>query len=130
MSNLTQILQRDEKGKPILKLTPLEKTAVHTPTKKSYDELMEVYECGGGIWRSGNLPTESDCFRGERKETCVDAGVDYQNEGIYNNGKFGYSSRKFYQGKNWKIISPQKFYEIQKITPEMLNEMFFPMELI
>ncbi len=114
---LTQILQRDSNGKPVLKLKPIEKTAVHTTTQKEYWDLMGVYECGGWKWSDGDLPTQNNHWNYE-EETCVEAGVNYSSR----RGKFGYSDRKFYIGENWKIISTQGFYDTQKITPGMLNE--------
>jgi len=43
-------LERDSKGKPILELTSLKKTAVNSKTQEEYDTLMQVYECGGWKW--------------------------------------------------------------------------------
>ena len=117
---LTQILQRDSNGKPRLKLKPIEKTVVHTPTQKDYWDLIRIYECGGWKWGSEELPTQNNHWNYE-EETCVDAGVDYPS-GIYDKGMFGFADRKFYIGENWKIISTQGFYDTQKITPGMLNE--------
>lgn len=120
MKNLTnQILQRDKTGKPILKLTPLIQTVVYTPTKKSFNELMRVYEIGGWIWISGNLPTQSNVWRIYKKETCVDAGINFH-ELI--NRKFGYANREFYQEKNSNIISTQEFYKIENISLEIRKE--------
>ncbi len=117
---LTQILERDSNGKPILKLKPIKKTVVNTTTQKDYWDLMRVYECGVWNWSGGYLATQKNYWY-DKEETCVDAGVDYPN-GIYNKGKFGYGNIKFYRKENWKIISTQGFYDTQKITPEILNE--------
>ena len=108
---LTQILQRDEDGKPKLDLTPIEKTAVNTPTQEDYDGLMRVYECGGWRWVGGDLPTKYDRWEMGEERTSIDA----------ENG-FAYDSKEFYQENGWNVISPQEFYQTQKVTPEMLNE--------
>ena len=119
-SGLTQLLQRNSDGKPIVKLTPLEKTAVNTPTQEVYNELMRTYELGGWKWRGGgDLPTQYDGWNDYKKDTCVDAG--YYDEKSNKEG-FKFAKRKWYQSENWKIISPQDFYDIQNITPEMLQE--------
>ena len=123
-SGLTNILERDEKRKPKLSLTPLEKTAVHTPTQESYWDLIRVYECGGWRWGGVVLPTQANNWRVYKEETCVEAGVDYFSGGKYDNGKFCFGSRGLHQEENWKIIPPQEFYDAQTppITPEMINE--------
>ncbi len=118
---LTQILQEGSNGKPVLKLKPIEKTTVNTTTQKDYWDLMRVYECGSWKWTSEDLPTQKDYWNTDKEENCINAGVDYPS-GIYNKGEFGYGNIKFLQGENWKIISIQGFYDIQKITPEILNE--------
>ena len=119
---LTQILQRGENGKPILDLTPLEKTTVNTPTQESYIELIRVYECGDWKWSVGrSLPTQKSFWGDYKENTCIEAGVDYPS-GVYDEGKFGYFGREFFGSGGWGIISTQQFYETQKITPEMLNE--------
>ncbi len=121
-SGLTQLLQRDENGKPVLRLKPIEKTVVHTSTEEDYWDLMQVYECEGWKWSSGSLPTQSSVWNTNKEETCIAAGVNYPN-GIYDKGRFGFTNRKFYMRKNWKIISTQDFYDTQKITSEMFNEL-------
>ena len=127
-SGLTQILQRGENGKPILDLTPLEKTTVHTPTQESYIELLRVYECGDWKWHESSSPAQLNLsinfpksfWESYKEETCVDAGVDFRKGGVILNGVFGY--RKFDQSDGWKAISTQQFYETQNITTEMLQE--------
>ncbi len=106
-------------GIPRLELTPLKKTAVHIQTQEECDELMRVYEMGSWRGRSGRLPTEFNYFKKCSKETCVTAGTDYTFE---QKGKFGYGNKDFYLGKNWDVISRQEFYNIQKITSEMIKE--------
>ncbi len=110
--SLTQILERDENGKPIIELTSMGKTRVNTSAQKDYWNLMRVYECGGWRWhRSGGLPTQEDNWDVFQKETCVSVG-----------DQFGWSSKKNYLDKDYNLISPQEFYNEQKITPEMLKE--------
>lgn len=112
-ADLETILKKDKKGKPILNLIPSEKTAVHIPTQENYNELMRIYECGGWRWHIG-----FNFWEVHKKETCVSAGISYNNP----KGEFEYWGKRFYLRENWKIISPQEFYEKQKITPKMLNE--------
>ena len=122
--DLTTILQRDENGKPILNLIPLERTAVNFKTKEESDTYLRIVECGGWKWRDGNLPTKPRFYNWNeyKEETCIDAGVDYNKGGKYNNGEFGFAYKEFY--KNWKVIPTQDFYKAQNppITPEMSNE--------
>ncbi len=104
---------------PSLELIPLKKTAVHTLTQEESDELMRIYEIGGWRGCSGNLPTEFNYFNKHNKETCFTAGMDYRFE---QKGKFGYGNKDFYLEKNWNVISRQEFYDLQKITSEMIKE--------
>ncbi len=117
-SGLTQILERDEDGKPKLNLTPIEKTVVSTPTQEDYWDLMRVYECGGWEWGDGTLPIRHNYWETYKEETCMEVGIDI----LRNKGKLGYAYREFYQREGGIIISTNEFYENQKITPEMLNE--------
>ena len=118
---LVQLLERDENGKPKLALTPLEKTAVHTPTQEDYDILMRTYELGGWEWRGGESLTQDNFWIDHKEKTCIAAGVYYPS-GVYDEGKFGYDGRELYLGEGWNVISTQQFYETQKITPERLRE--------
>ncbi len=119
---LTQILQEGSNEKPVLKLKPIEKTTVNTTTQKDYWDLMRVYECGSWKWDDGGeLPTQFNVWDKYREKTCVDAGIDHPS-GVYREGEFGFANRKFNQEINWEIISTQGFYDTQKITPEILNE--------
>ena len=115
-SGLTQILQRDETGKPILQLTPMEKIAVNPTTQESYDELMRTYELGGWRWKSGDLPTQYDGWNPYKENTCIDGGV-------YSEGRFLFNDRDFHlkEGRR-KVITTQEFYDVQNITPEMIRE--------
>jgi len=105
------ILERDEDGKPILELTPIEGTAIHTPTRGGYNELMMVYECGGWKWGKGDMPTVSDNWKVYSEETCI-----RMDKFLYH-GSWG-----LYQGTGYNIISADEFYERQKVTPEMREE--------
>jgi len=124
MKGLTSILERGEDGKPKLNLIPLERTAVNVPTEKDSWELMRVYERGGWKWREGNLPTQFNFWIKHKKRTCVATGVDYLTGGVFNEGKFGSSSKNFYLGEDWQVIKKQEFYDKQepKITPEIIKE--------
>ncbi len=125
-SNLTQILERNKHGKPKFDLIPIERTAVNISTQEDYWDLMRIYECGGWKWGSGEFPTRRNNWESAkkelRKEICIEAGVHYNDGRVYNEGQFGMADKRFYQEKNWNIISIQKFYEIQKISPEMMKE--------
>ncbi len=110
-TKLTQILRRDENGKPKLDLIPIKETAVNTPTQKDYLNLMRVYECGGWIWSGENLPTESYNWKTHTEETCIESLE-----------KFRYGTIEYNQKQGSDIISPREFYDIQNINPEMINE--------
>jgi hypothetical protein len=101
----------DETGKPKLELITLEKIAVHTSTQTEYDVLIQIYECGGWIFWTENLPTENNLFSNYKEETCI---------GMADN--FAYAGKLFYQDRGWNIISPQEFYKIQKISANTLAE--------
>ncbi|MCK4650453.1 hypothetical protein KAT36_04455 [Candidatus Pacearchaeota archaeon] len=114
---LTQILERDENGKPKLDLTPLEGTAVHVPTQEECDELMQVYELGDWKWCGGDLPTSLNHWY--KEETCVDAGIGFLNK---KEKQFGYGDNEFYIKENLKVLSTSEFYDIEKINLEMRKE--------
>jgi len=118
---LENVLQRDENGKPILSLTPLEKTAVNTPTQEDYDVLMQVYECGGWKWNLGELPTQFNCLNLYKEKTCVYAGIDFFSK---RTGIIRFNDMDFYRENDWKVIFPQEFYDTQnpKIHLKMLKE--------
>ncbi|MCK4650455.1 hypothetical protein KAT36_04465 [Candidatus Pacearchaeota archaeon] len=110
-SGLTQILERDENGKPKLDLTPLEGTGVRVPTQEEYDILMQVYECGGWKWSGGNLSTHYNYWNEHKEETCVRAEE-----------RLVYANNEFYIKENLKVLSTSEFYDIQKINLEMIKE--------
>lgn len=121
---LTQILERDENGKSKLNLTPIKKTAVHTPTLEDYNTLMQVCECGGWKWYNERLSTAWDIRDQWKEETCVFTEAIYENGvGICSKGIIYYCDRELFQEENWDVISTSKFYEIQKVTPEMIKEL-------
>jgi len=80
---------------------------------------MRVYECGSWKWRKGQLPTNYNAFNDSTKETCIEAGVDYY---FGQFGQFGYASKEGYIKNNWKVISPEEFYKIEKVFPEKRKE--------
>ncbi len=110
-SELTQILERDENGKPKLDLTSLEGTGVRVPTQEEYDILMQVYELGDWKRSSGNLSTHHNYWNEHKEETCVRA-----------EGEYAYGRKDFFISRGRNIISTQKFYEIQKRTLEDIKE--------
>ena len=111
LRELTQILEKDENGRPKLDLIPLEKTAVNTPTQQEYNTLMQVYECGGWEWLGGDLPTQDNIWKNQRKETFVLAGVLYEEN---RKNIFQYGKKCQHLFNDWSIISPKEFYDTQK----------------
>ena len=104
-------LERDSEGKPRITLSPLEKTVVNTSTQEKYNILMQVYECGGWRWWDKDLPTWRNKWDDEKEKTCIEGECG-----------FGYSSKKYYRMNRYKVISTKKFYKIQNITPENIEE--------
>ena len=104
-------LEYGVQGKPKLNLTPLELTAVHTPSQNEYDDLIQVYECGGWKSNSGNLPTSINYWMHEKEETCVRAKEI-----------FAFWDIESYQKDGWDVISPQEFYNEQGINQEQIQE--------
>lgn len=117
--NLENILKKDENGKPIINLTPIKKTTINPKTQEEYDELMRVYELGNWIWNNRSLATKLGCWKKYKEETCIGAGIDYSTK---NKKIFGFCDKDFYLMVNWNIISTEEFYNMQKITPEMIKE--------
>ncbi|MDP3966078.1 MAG: hypothetical protein Q8Q04_00930 [archaeon] len=96
--------------KPELLLNSMEETAVHTPTQKEYDTLMQIYECGYWLPPT-DLPTERNGWILFGKKTCVRAEKE-----------FDYCDTHFYDSNNFRIITPEHFYEVNRINPEKLKE--------
>src|SRR3989339_860205 len=104
---------KDENRKPILILKELEQTAIHTPTQDGYDTLMQIYECSDRKWIEDIiLPTEFNAWKGYGEKTCVQAYNKFQYGDIEEVNEYG----------NYKIITSKEFYEIQKITQEIIQE--------
>lgn len=121
---LEKILKYDSNGKPKLELKPLKRTVVNTKSQKDYDNLMQVYEAGDWKWKSCDvLPTKYNKWIVFQKGSCIEAGVDSWKKGTYNNGRFGYSHKAFYQEHGWNILSSKDFLSIEMITPEILKEL-------
>lgn len=118
MKGLIEILQKDKNKKLILELTPLEDKAIHTPTQEIYNELMRVYEVGRWKWRdSKDFPTKHNFWKEFKEETYVSAGFN-----LGGNCYFSYGYLALGLNLNYKIISLEKFYKIQKITPDIIKE--------
>jgi len=112
-SNTTSSNQeKNENERPILELKELENTAVHISTQESYDTLMQIYEIGKWEWPD-NTPTEHNFWKSYKQQTCIPI-----------KNRFRYGNKEFYIKKNWRILTPKEFYEIQKpeITPKMIKE--------
>ncbi|MDO8516870.1 MAG: hypothetical protein Q7S33_01985 [Nanoarchaeota archaeon] len=112
-------LEKTADGRPILHLTPLADVAVNTTTQEDYWILLRVYECGSWGWVGGESFTGVNYWIRYGSNTSIDAGVSYNKRII---GKACVSPKEFLISHDWKIILPQEFYKIQKITPEILNE--------
>lgn len=82
-----------------MNLKPLENTAVHTPTKAEYDELMIIYQDAGWRWYSGLNPTNRE----------FDSDLVY----IFVQNIFGYAS-----ASEHKTITLNEFKQIQNIESE------------
>jgi len=108
---LIQILDRDENGRPVLKLTPIKKTVVNTTTQEEYDTLMQVYECGGWKGITGKLPITYDNWHVRNISTCLRV-----------EDKFWQGNIELYESKKYNIISTQVLYEKQRVTQEMIDE--------
>jgi len=112
-NQINTILERNENRRPILILKELEKTAIHTPTQNGYDTLMQIYECSDRKWIEDIiLPTEFNAWKGYGEKTCVQAYNKFQYGDIEEVNEYG----------NYKIITSKEFYEIQKITQEIIQE--------
>ena len=109
-SESVQILQKDEKGKPKLVLTPQLHKLVYLPTQNDYWDLMKIYECGGWKWITGVYPTHYNNWISLGEETCISIGDNFT------------SKRRAPFQPGTEQITPQKFYDIQGITPEMLKK--------
>jgi hypothetical protein len=127
-SDLIRLLDVDENGKPVLKLSPMPYFSIRVPTKEAYTELMRVYECGGWRWPTGELPTQGHSW--ERccgDTTCVTAGttnflggeVEKSNHGI-----FAYDTVEFMRAMFETVISLEGFYKNQnpKINRAMIDK--------
>ena len=108
--------------KPTIKLTPLEKTVVNTPTQHDFDTLMRVYECGGWKWDGDMLPTEVTLPHvetiGVGLQTCLTTGT-YNGK---SEGKFAWCKFNEARQDNKRIILPEEFYEIQRVTLRQVIE--------
>ena len=111
-------LEKDAQGRPIIKLTPLEKTAINTKTQQEHNTLMQVYECGGWRWSGGELPTYSK-DRGDEEEISVTGGYVFYTNAI---NRFSWGFQRFYLDNGWKVIPTKEFYNKQNITDDMIKE--------
>ena len=113
----TNKLERNAEGRPVIELTSIEGTGVNARTQEDYWTLMRVYECGDWMWVGGKLPIYRNNWEKNKEEFCVDAGKATTKE-----GEFCYSSKDFYLGYGCDIISIQEFYDKQKVTSEIIDE--------
>ena len=114
---LTQILEKDENGRPILKLKSLKETVVNLTTERDYLKLMKILERGKLKGLDGIPPTNMNLWLG--KNTCVTVDFDaYSNW----NGDFDHGYKERYIKKNYDILSFREYCYEQSITPEMLKE--------
>ena len=89
------------------------KTAVHCPTRESYNELMQAYEAVGWKWYSGReKPHEFDGWTSDKDQTC-----------IHFNDVFLRSDLKDRRARNYTIMSVEE--AITKLK-EMYPDKFEP----
>ena len=82
------------------------KTAIHTPTQKSYDKLMEKLEKQGYMWNDNEKPTDVNNWGEEGGKTCIniDEATDIE---LQDTLSFCY--KKWYEDKGYKIISVEEY---------------------
>lgn len=88
--------------------------AIHTPTHKDYDKLMQILEAGGVQVSSSFIqsPTSINMWKHNKENTCI--------KSVRNKI---YSSSIDYEIRDSKIFSPEKFYyDFQKLSPEKVSE--------
>lgn len=129
---MTNEVQRDIYGMPIVTLTSLERTAVHVPEEKDYSALMRIYELGRIRFSPresvASLPTKYDLWANLREKTCITADFPAdRREWNREKGKyvgfrrFGYGERDLFEREGWRMITPDIFYTKQNVTPEMVQ---------
>lgn len=106
-----------------IKLTPIERTAVHVKTEKEYHVLMEIYELGNWNFMGGYSTTRTNIWHGN-EDLCISAGIWYDNGYMPVNQPriIEYSNKKNYQKKNWRIMTPEQFYKEQKVSPKIIKQ--------
>ncbi len=103
-------------------LEELPRVAVHTPTFEEFRELMEVYEVGGFLWHSGDLPTRRLELFGpsSSRSLCVGAGIIL---GLgATNYSFGRLDRIDFEKRGFSIYTPEQFYEKQEISQKDVRQ--------
>ena len=82
------------------------KTAIHTPTQKSYDKLMKKLEKQGYMWSYDEKPTDANNWCEEGGKTCIniDEATDIE---LQDTLSFCY--KKWYKDKGYKIISVEEY---------------------
>ena len=82
------------------------KTAIHTPTQKSYDKLMKKLEKQGYMWSDDEKPTDVNNWGEEGGKTCIniDEATDIE---LQDTLSFCY--KKWYEDKGYKIISVEEY---------------------
>jgi hypothetical protein len=101
-------LPKWENGMPKLELRALKNTLVKVYFVEEYDQLMQVYEAGGWVWRSFNSPTnyKNSLNRDSNIEICNQfRQTDAEEVNRY-----------------FSIIGPREFYKIQGIREEEIEE--------
>lgn len=95
--------------KPTIKLMPLEKTVVNTPTRQDYTTLMRIYECGGWKWNGGGTPTLCNLekiYEKYARKTCIEIRND-----------FHFAHSEYYKrAQICTVLLPEEFYEIEKVS--------------
>lgn len=84
----------------------LKNTVVNTKTKAEYDELMRLLEDDGWKWSNGALPTWSNSWLADEKDTCIE---------VTKKSLLYYDSKSYYQDEGYKVITLDEFKEVQGI---------------
>ena len=91
-----------------MKLKPLENTVVHTPTKKEYDELMQIYEDAGWLSQGACKPTSRPY---NKSYNCTMVCNYFSRMGI----------NDYYELVGYSIITLDQFKKTQGIESEAIN---------
>ena len=128
---MTNTIPRDENGRPIITLTPLEKTVIHVPKQGEYRKLMNIYKACGIMFSPSDTVRESplkyDLWSHLRERTGITADLPndrtFWNEEKYQEfRRFGYGDINNLVGMGWRKIVLGEYFSEQGVTEEMSEE--------